>query len=212
MPDFALELDLACGGPVAGLDEAGRGPWAGPVVAAAAWLDPGRTPAALQRGLDDSKALSASRRGDLFLALKDAARGGNVAFAVASATVAEIDEINILQASLLAMRRAAADLAQVLGAPLGAALIDGPHCPPLPCPAHGVVKGDSRSLSIAAASILAKVTRDRLMEDLAERYPGYGWQRNKGYGTAEHRLALERLGVTAEHRRSFRPVQALLET
>ena len=195
---------------VIGLDEAGRGPWAGPVVAAAVWLDPARTPQALLEGLDDSKALKASTREALYEAIVASAGAGAAAFGIAEATPGEIDKINILQASLLAMRRAAEKLAAAAGRPAGAALVDGLHTPRLPCPAQPVVKGDSRSLTIAAASILAKVTRDKIMAELAERHPGYAWERNKGYGTAEHRRALDRLGVTKEHRRSFKPVRERL--
>ena len=210
MPDFALEQEYAAGGLAIGLDEAGRGPWAGPVVAAAAWLDPAGIPAALLDRLNDSKLLTREARAALFEDLAEARAAGTAAFGIAQGSVAEIDEINILQASLLAMRRAAERLGEALGRLPDAALVDGPHAPRLACPARAVVKGDGRSLSIAAASILAKVTRDRLMRDLAARHPGYGWERNMGYGTAEHRRALARLGVTPEHRRSFRPVRERL--
>ncbi len=224
MPDFALEAALSArlGKQVLviGLDEAGRGPWAGPVMAAAAWLDPERCPAALRRGLDDSKRLSPARRAELFELLEDSAARGTAALGLGEAGVAEIDEINILQASLRAMTRAAADLAAGLAARparLGgrapeAALVDGNRLPNLPCPAQAVIGGDGLSLSIAAASILAKVTRDRRMAVLAEAHPGYGWDRNQGYGTAEQRAALARLGVTPEHRRSFRPIREALNT
>ena len=217
MPDFALETGLRArlraghggGGQVLviGLDEAGRGPWAGPVVAAAAWLDPQRCPAELRRGLDDSKRLSPARRAELLEMLEDSATCGAAALGLGAAGVAEIDEVNILQASLHAMARAAADLAANSGRAPEAALVDGNRLPDLPCPAEAVVGGDGLSLSIAAASILAKVTRDRRMAALALDHPGYGWERNQGYGTAEHRAALARLGVTPEHRRSFRPVR-----
>jgi len=214
MPDFALEKELhARHGDdvlVIGLDEAGRGPWAGPVMAAAAWLDPARCPAELRRGLDDSKRLGPARRAELFGMLEDSVARGTAALGLGEAGVAEIDEVNILQASLRAMARAAADLAVRSGQAPGAALVDGNRLPELPCPAEAVVGGDGLSLSIAAASILAKVTRDRRMAALAQAHPGYGWERNKGYGTAEHRAALARLGVTPQHRRSFRPVREVL--
>lgn len=219
MPDFALEIELRArhGGDevrVIGLDEAGRGPWAGPVVAGAAWLDPERCPAELLRGLDDSKRLSPARRAALFEMLGDSAARGAAALGLGAAGVAEIDDANILQASLRAMARAAADLTAGLAARGGrtpaAALVDGNRLPDLPCPAQAVVGGDGLSLSIAAASILAKVTRDRTMAALARDHPGYGWERNRGYGTAEHRAALARLGVTPQHRRSFRPVREAL--
>ncbi len=195
MPDLAFEG--AREGPVAGVDEAGRGPWAGPVVAAAVVLDAGSVPA----GVTDSKRLSRARREALFAALRAGARIG-----VGAASVAEIDRLNILAATLVAMRRAVDDL----GVAPAHVLIDGNHMPELACPATAVVGGDARSLSIAAASIVAKVTRDRIMARLARRYPGFGWERNAGYGTPEHRAALERLGVTPHHRRSFAPVARVL--
>ncbi len=194
-----------------GLDEAGRGPWAGPVVAAAAWLDPARCPAELRHGLDDSKRLSPARRAALLELLEHSAARGAAALGLGAAGVAEIDDVNILQATLRAMTRAAADLTARSGRAPEAALVDGNRLPELPCPAEAVVGGDGLSLSIAAASILAKVTRDRHMAVLARAHPGYGWERNQGYGTAEHRAALARLGVTPEHRRSFRPVREALK-
>ncbi len=211
MPDFSLERELGHdrGRIVIGLDEAGRGPWAGPVVAAAAWLDPAGLDAALSEGLDDSKKLSAKRRNDLFDILSDPACAG-ARVAVGEASVEEIDDLNILQASLLAMQRAAAALAAALDSAPQAALVDGNKLPRLACEARAVVKGDSLSLSIAAASVVAKVTRDRAMAALARDYPGYGWERNQGYGTAEHRAGIARLGVTPLHRRSFRPIRDAL--
>ncbi len=179
------------------MDEAGRGPWAGPVVAAAAVIDPARVPQALLDRLDDSKKLSRKTREALFDALD-----GKIDYGVGIAEPREIDRINILQATFVAMRRAV----DALPTPPDAALIDGNCAPDLPCPAQTVVKGDGRCLSIAAASIVAKVTRDRLMAALAERHPGYGWERNAGYGTAEHQAALQKLGVTEQHRQSFAPI------
>lgn len=192
-----LELETALGCRVAGIDEAGRGPWAGPVVAAAAILDPDRLPAKLAARLDDSKKLKRTVREELLTALEGCADIG-----VGMADIAEIDRLNILQATMLAMQRAVASLPHLPEY----ALIDGNRAPDLPVPAQTVVKGDSRCLSIAAASIVAKVTRDRIMDTLAQEHPGYGWERNAGYGTAEHRAALERLGVTPHHRRSFAPI------
>jgi len=181
---------------VVGVDEAGRGPLAGPVTAAAVRLDPARIPA----GLADSKTLSASRREALAAVLADVAQ-----FSVAHATVEEIDTLNILRASHLAMLRAIAAL------PADHALIDGNLIPRgLAIPARAIVKGDAQCLSIAAASIMAKVTRDRIMVDLAQQHPGYGWDRNAGYPTKEHLSALLNLGVTAWHRRSFAPVHNIL--
>ena len=199
-PDFSSEG--AAGGRVAGVDEAGRGPWAGPVVAAAVVLSTGDLPPQLRAAITDSKLLTAERRAALqpaILACADAALG--------IASVAEIDSMNILQATLLAMRRAVARLAH---AP-NLVLVDGNQAPCLPCEVRTVVGGDRESLSIAAASIVAKVTRDRLMARLAADYPGYGWERNAGYGTAAHQAALARLGPCMHHRRSFRPIRELLE-
>ncbi len=199
-PDLSLER--TAGGRVAGVDEAGRGPWAGPVVAAAVVLNAEDLPPQLRATITDSKLLTAERRAALqpaILACADAALG--------IASVAEIDSMNILQATLLAMRRAVARLAH---AP-DLALVDGNRAPQLPCPARTVVGGDSKSLSIAAASIVAKVTRDRLMARLAADYPDYGWERNAGYGTAKHQAALARLGPCVHHRRSFRPIRELLD-
>jgi ribonuclease HII len=195
-PTFAFEDEAS--GIVAGIDEAGRGPWAGPVVAAAVILDRGRLPGALALALDDSKRLRPGQRQALFDALSGSARIG-----VGRAEVAEIDRLNILEASLLAMARAIDDL----GAVPDLALVDGNRPPRLPCPVRCVVGGDGLSLSVAAASIIAKVTRDRTMVELAGAHPGYGWERNAGYGTAEHRTALVRLGPTPHHRLSFRPVR-----
>lgn len=202
MPDFALEIEA--GGIVAGIDEAGRGPWAGPVVAAAALLDRDALGQDLVTGLDDSKALTPMKRDTLFDALMVSAAAVT---GVGMASVEEIDAVNILQATHLAMARAL----DQLGVPVGLALVDGNRAPPLPCPVRTVIKGDSRSLSIAAASIVAKVTRDRLMGNLAEQFPGYGWETNQGYGTPAHRHALDRLGVTLHHRKSYAPVRAVLE-
>ena len=194
-PDYSLEAAL--GAPVAGVDEVGRGPWAGPVVAAAVILDPLNLPG----GIDDSKRLSARRREALFAALCETAR-----FGVGAASVAEIDRLNVLAAALLAMRRAITRL----GVVPAHVLVDGNRMPALPCPATTVVGGDRRSLSIAAASIVAKVTRDRLMARLARRYPGFGWEHNAGYGTPQHRASLAAIGVTPHHRRSFAPVASRL--
>ena len=213
MPDFALESMVGgvgevggVGGIVAGIDEAGRGPWAGPVIAAAVIFETERLPSDIAAGIDDSKKLSRSRRADLFAALSDLVDDGVVRFGVGAAAVAEIDRLNVLAATMLAMGRAVA----ALGTIPDHALVDGNRAPDLPCPVTCVIKGDATSLSIAAASIIAKVSRDRLMAELAKSHPGYGWERNAGYGTAEHKAALERLGVTPHHRRSFKPVFKIL--
>jgi ribonuclease HII len=199
MPDLTLEL--AAGGLVAGIDEAGRGPLAGPVVAAAAILDPETLPDGLAEAIDDSKRLTAERRVAVFALLRPVARIG-----IGAASVEEIDRVNILQATFLAMARAVA----ALGVTPDLALVDGDRLPPLPCKAQTVVGGDALCLSIAAASIAAKVTRDRLMTRLALRYPGFGWETNVGYGTDEHLTALDALGVTRHHRRTFAPVAKAL--
>ncbi|MEM9684264.1 MAG: ribonuclease HII [Pseudomonadota bacterium] len=198
MADFTLETSL--GGRVAGIDEVGRGPLAGPVVAAAVVLTPASAARLSALGLTDSKKLSRRRREDLFVVITE-----HCEVAVGDASVAEIDAINILHASLLAMRRAYAGLS----CRPTSALVDGNRDPNLGCATQTVVKGDSRSLSIAAASVVAKVTRDRLMSRLNELHPGYGWDRNAGYGTAEHLAALGSIGVTPYHRRSFAPVARL---
>ena len=201
MPDFSFER--AYPGPVAGIDEAGRGPLAGPVVAAAVIVEGLVLPRSLRAGIDDSKKLSALQRERIFVALQDCA---NVRIGVGQAEIAEIDALNILHATMLAMRRAAAALAV---RPM-TALVDGNRAPQIDCPVHTIVRGDGKSLSIAAASIVAKVTRDRLMRGLAAAHPQFGWERNMGYGTAEHLAALEHHGPSAHHRQSFMPMPLLL--
>jgi ribonuclease HII len=205
MPDFQLESNLI--GRIAGIDEAGLGPWAGPVSAAAVVLDQANLPDALRNGLDDSKKLSPRARDALFDALHEQARLGNVDIGVGLSSVAEIEQDNILAATMTAMARAVTDLER----PVDIALVDGNRAPNLTCTVQTVVKGDQRSLSIAAASIIAKVTRDWIMAELDAQHPGYGWARNAGYGTAEHRAALLQLGITPHHRRSFKPIAALLK-
>ena len=197
-PSFQYETEIIARGVlrVVGVDEVGRGPLAGPVTAAAVRLDPGRIP----QGLGDSKALAAGRREDLYLELLEVAE-----VSIAHASVEEIDSLNILRASHLAMERAVAGLAA------DHALIDGNMIPRgLGCAATAIVKGDALCLSIAAASIVAKVTRDRIMVDLAQQHPGYGWETNAGYPTPDHLAALRNLGVTPWHRRSFKPVHNIL--
>jgi ribonuclease HII len=199
MPNLALEEE--CGGLVCGIDEVGRGPLAGPVVAAAVVLDLDHMPRALRRGIDDSKALSAEERDEYCRAIR-----GCAVIGIGAASVREIDRFNILRASLIAMQRAV----RALGIVPDAALVDGNIAPTLPCPARTVIGGDGRSLSIAAASIVAKVTRDGIMHELARRYAGYGWESNVGYATAEHCAALAAQGATIHHRQSFAPVRAAL--
>ncbi|MEL6480716.1 MAG: ribonuclease HII [Pseudomonadota bacterium] len=189
--------------PVAGVDEAGRGPWAGPLVAAAVMLEAGAAP----EGLDDSKRLSAPRRTALAAALEEAATAGRAAIGIAVVEAAELDRIGLGAANDAAMYRAVAALdGGALGRP-AALVLDGRRVPPaLNLPARAIVGGDGKVSAIAAASILAKVTRDRLMDALDARHPGYGWATNRGYGTAAHAAALAELGPTPEHRRCFRPV------
>lgn len=199
-PDFSFETALAARGyaAIAGVDEVGRGPLAGPVTAAAVVLDP----ACIPPGLNDSKKLGAPAREALAQAIRQHAR-----WSVAHASVEEIDTLNILQASHLAMRRAL----DALHPPADFALIDGNRLPrDLALPAEALVKGDARCLSIAAASILAKVARDAIMADLARECPGYGWESNAGYPSPAHLAALQSLGVTPYHRRSFAPVRKML--
>ena len=204
MPSFAPEEGVrAKYSSIAGIDEAGRGPLAGPVFAAAVIFPANYNPEWLPL-LDDSKKLSEKRREELFILIADDPK---LYTAIEQATAKEIDEINILQATHLAMRRAAQALKQ---AP-DFCLIDGLPVKEFPFPSNGLVKGDSKSYSIAAASILAKVARDHLMIDLAKRYPQYEFQRHKGYGTKIHLEALQAHGPCPEHRLSFRPVQNAAE-
>ena len=182
---------------IIGVDEVGRGPWAGPVTACAVILDPDNIP----HGLNDSKKLNATRRNKLFLKIMESSLVSCV-----HVDVEEIDKINILQATFRAMERS------ILKLPIpDHILIDGNKLPPnLPSQATAIIKGDTKSASIAAASIIAKVTRDQLMTDLSLEYPGYGWEKNAGYGTKMHQLGLLNNGVTPHHRRSFKPIHNML--
>jgi ribonuclease HII len=198
-PDFRLERMHGAEGLVCGVDEAGRGPWAGPVSAAAVILHPRRIP----KGLDDSKKLTAGRREELEVEIQVRA----VAWSVGFASVEEIGELNILRATGLAMHRAVS----ALTATPAMALVDGNYAFDLPCPVRPVVGGDGLSASIAAASILAKVARDRLMREMDERFPGYGFGAHKGYGVPEHARALRELGPCEIHRLTWAPLRALLE-
>jgi ribonuclease HII len=195
-PDFTREQKAGC--LVAGVDEAGRGPWAGPVTCAAVVLDPNDLPL----GLNDSKKLSEKRREALY----EDIQGKALAIGIAFADVAEIDRNNILAATLGGMRQAVERLSIVPGL----VLIDGNQAPSISLPHETLVKGDARSMSIAAASIIAKVSRDRLMRSLHDKFPEYGWDRNKGYGTRAHQEALKIHGITPHHRRSFRPIHNML--
>ncbi len=200
-PTLSLEttLSITVGGPVCGVDEAGRGPWAGPVSAAAVILNPDDIPV----GIDDSKALTHARRE----ALESEIKARAVAWGVGFASVEEIADLNILHATGLAMCRAI----EALSVQPVAALVDGNYRFKLPCDVQTVVKGDSLSLSIAAASILAKTARDRLMVELDQEYPGYGFASHKGYNAPIHSAALLTLGPCPAHRRSWSPIRALLE-
>ena len=192
----AAELQVS-GGPIAGVDEAGRGPWAGPVVAAAVILDPGHIPA----NIDDSKVIDEDGRAFLYNRIMKVADVG-----VGIADIERIDRDNILAATLWAMGEAVA----ALKTRPKLVLIDGNRAPRIKIETRTIVKGDAKCLSIAAASIIAKVTRDRMMMALARDFPGYGFERHKGYGTPEHQMAIEKLGVCLIHRRSFKPVQLAL--
>ncbi|WP_114689483.1 ribonuclease HII [Polynucleobacter necessarius] len=189
---------------VCGVDEAGRGPLVGAVVAGAVVLDPNNP----IEGLKDSKKLSATRREYLYEQIMKRAK----AWGVGEASPAEIDEINILQAAMLAMRRAIEDLANRLGTWPDKALIDGNRCPALPIAAEAIVKGDSKEPAISAASIVAKVTRDRQVMSLHERHPEYGFAQHMGYPTEAHFAALKQYGACDQHRRSFSPVRKVLES
>lgn len=199
-PTYNYEIDILKkhSGPVAGVDEAGRGPWAGPVVAAAVILNPSNIP----EGIDDSKALDAKKRDIIY----DEILKSGASFAIGIADVDRIDRDNILNASLWAMAEAIDRL------PLYPqfALIDGNIAPKVKCQTLSLIKGDSKSLSIAAASILAKVIRDRMMCDFETQFPGYGFARHKGYGTLEHMNALTRLGISPIHRKTFKPIQIFI--
>ncbi len=204
VPDFSLEEEslaaLSPGARVCGVDEAGRGPIAGPVVAAAVALDPFRLPS----GIDDSKRLSPARRAEVALAIRQTSAVG-----VGLADVEEIERLNVLVAAMLAMRRAI----EALPVAPDLALVDGNRLPDgegLSCRLRAVVRGDSKSLSIAAASVVAKTYRDGIMQAMARDFPGYGWERNAGYPTAEHVAALDRHGATPHHRATFAPVRRAL--
>jgi len=197
-PDYSFETAHIKAGhkSVAGVDEAGRGPWAGPVVAAAVVLDAKNIPA----GLNDSKKLTAAKREILFEQIQQTSQIG-----VGLVSAKEIDRVNILQATMKAMSQALDNLPELPAF----ALIDGNKAPPVSMPCQTIKKGDARSLSIAAASIIAKVTRDQMMKEMDDRYPGYNFARHKGYGTAIHAKALEKRGPCREHRLSFAPLRAL---
>ena len=216
-PTFLAEAELGKQGYVIGVDEAGRGPWAGPVCAAAFWIHPDHL-SEIPASLTDSKKLSAKKRAQIEVAL----RTSQHLFAAAMASVSDIDKMGILQANFKAMALAVSDVADQLLAQdplkladsgicqIAAVLVDGNLMPPLAYHGQAIIKGDSKVLSIAAASIIAKQTRDNHMAELHHSFPDYGWDKNQGYGTKAHREALALHGVTLHHRRSFAPIKKLL--
>lgn len=206
MPDFSFENLYK--GIVVGIDEAGRGPWAGPVAAGAVVIQDQALSELLLKELNDSKKLSAKKREILYKELLSEQSKGKLCIGIGLASCCEIDELNILQATFLAMKRAVDNL------PIkpDVALVDGNQTPKcLDCKIKTVIKGDAKSMSIAAASIVAKVFRDRLMSELAEKYPYYGFEKNAGYGTAAHIEGLKTHGITPEHRKSYKPIQKLMK-
>lgn len=207
MPDWKIENGHR--GLICGIDEAGRGPWAGPVVAGAAVFLTREVSPELLAQLNDSKKLTAKKREYLYELLRQEEQAGHILCGIGEASAAEIDELNILQATFLAMRRAVEKLPQKPDI----ALIDGNRLPKdFPCANECFIGGDGRSYSIAAASILAKVYRDRLMSEMAKQYPHYGFEKNAGYGTKAHIEGLRQYGVTPQHRRSYRPIKEFLAT
>ena len=206
MPDFSYENACGIQGLVFGLDEAGRGPWCGPVVAACGCWPGGQIPEELTHAINDSKKLSAKKREELFPKIMNS----NAIVGIGQASAEEIDKINILQASFLAMKRAL-DMTKEKGFEPAFALIDGNKLPKWDIPMQAIIGGDAKSLSIASASIVAKVTRDHIMQDLAKEYPQYGWDKNAGYGTKAHIEALEKYGITPHHRKTYAPIAKLLE-
>ena len=203
MPDFNVENSLPTGTIIAGIDEAGRGPWAGPVVAATVIFKNLKIEPILAEQINDSKKLTPKKRQNLSKLLLNS----NAYIGIGTASEKEIDQLNILKATFLAMHRA------LKNNPLipDYAIVDGNQNPKLPCKTILLVKGDALSLSVAAASIIAKVYRDNIMNNLAKEYPQYGWDKNAGYGTKKHLLALEKYGVTPYHRKSYKPVLKVLE-
>lgn len=208
MPTFDLEKEIYPNGFVFGIDEAGRGPWCGPVVAATVCWPNHQIPSELAEQIDDSKKLSSQKREALF----DAIMASNAYIGIGISSAAEIDEKNILAATFLAMERAVEQAIKNFNQKPDALLIDGNRLPKnLSIPAKAIIKGDHLSLSIASASIIAKVTRDKLMKELSKTYPQYGWEKNSGYGTKEHIEAIEKYGITSIHRRSYAPIKRFLE-
>lgn len=206
MPTWNIEDKI--GGAVCGVDEAGRGPWVGPVAAGAVMFLSREINPEILTQIDDSKKLTAKKREKVYDLLLEEARAGRLTYGIGLASATEIDELNILQATFLAMKRAAAKLNP---APQHA-IIDGNRLPAeFVCPTSCYIGGDAQSYSIAAASILAKVYRDNLMKELAQKYPGYGFEKNAGYGTKDHIAGLQKYGVTPEHRKSYKPIKEFLQ-
>ena len=207
MPDWSEENNF--NGIIAGIDEAGRGPWVGPVVAGAVVFFTRNINPVLLKSLNDSKKLSSKKREELFELIIKESNLGNLSYGIGEASAQEIDKINILQATFNAMRRAVDNLSV---AP-DIALIDGNQTPrPFKCKVKTVIKGDAISMSIAAASIVAKVYRDNLLKDLAIKYPQYGFEKNAGYGTKVHTDALQKYGITPEHRKSYKPIAEIIKS
>jgi len=205
MPDFSFEQQCGASGLIFGFDEAGRGPWCGPVVAACVCWPNEEISAELAQAINDSKKLSAAKREKLFPLIMQS----HAIVGIGQASAQEIDEINILQASFLAMQRAM-EAVQAKGFQPAYALIDGNKLPRWDIPMRAIIGGDAKSLSIAAASIVAKVTRDHIMVDLAQKYPQYGWEKNAGYGTKEHQEALAQYGITPFHRQTYAPIRKII--
>lgn len=201
-PDWSHES--LCQGNVAGIDEVGRGPWAGPVVAASLVFHQRDLPSSLMLHIHDSKKLTHKKRVEIYDILT---QSDFCSYGIGQASVEEIDQINIRQATFLAMQRSLSNL----NTPVHMALVDGNALPKLPCPAKAIISGDQFSLSIAAASIIAKVFRDQMMVELSEQFPGYGWETNMGYGTKQHQDGLKIHGVNCHHRRSFAPIHEILK-
>ena len=203
MPDFSLEesLGLSTSAVIVGVDEVGRGPLAGPVTAAAVFFDRQKITSDLLTKIDDSKKIAQKKRATISKQIESIAIIG-----IGWASSGEIDQLNILEATMLAMQRAISSLQKQIILDPDYILIDGNKVPRLDFPSKAIVRGDEKSLSIAAASIVAKSTRDAFMTSLSKLYPGYGWEKNAGYGTREHLAAIEREGITVHHRRSFKPI------
>lgn len=203
MPDFEIEKTLT--GQIFGVDEVGRGPWAGPVMAACVCWPNLDIPDYLRTGLNDSKKLSPKKREELYPLILNS----NALIGVGQASVEEIDELNILQATFLAMKRALLQV-ESQGFKIDYCLVDGNRMPSWDWPTSTVIGGDGKSLSIAAASVVAKVIRDNLMKELAEQYPFYGWEKNAGYGTKDHINGLNKHGICPYHRKSYAPIKKFL--